>query len=98
MFHLSTKRIAVALFASGLALVGPTLNSASAQQHRSGGAHYRSGGHAYYRGGGHRWHGGGYYGGGYYGPGYYGPGPGYYYGPAPGCVPLLGLVSGDFCN
>ena len=42
----------------------------------------------------HRYgYGGGYYGGGYYGGGYY-DAPVY----AAPCVPVLGFVSGDFCN
>jgi uncharacterized membrane protein len=82
-----TKRIAVALLSGAVVLGGMTAPSAAAgYRHGGGGFH---GGHGGYRGhyaGGYRRH--GYYGGGYYGGGYYGP----------PCVPLLGLVSGNYCN
>jgi hypothetical protein len=108
-----SKRVAAALLAGSLAFAGPALLPASAAMHNGGGGHgggghgggmhgggmHAGGGggwHGGHGGGGH-WHGGGYYGGGggggYYGGGYYGGG---YYGSP--CLPVLGIVSGNFCG
>lgn len=97
-----SKRVAVALLTGGLACAGPALTPAVAAIHHGGGGH----GGGFHGGGMHRgggWHGhyaGGYrrhygYGGGYYGGGYYGGGYGYY---GPPCVPVLGIVTGNFCG
>jgi hypothetical protein len=108
------KRIAAALLAGSLALGGPALMPASAAIHIGGGGHgggghgggmhgggggmHAGGGgwHGGHGGGGH-WHGGGYYGG---GGGYYGGGGGYYGGGYYGapCLPVLGIVSGNYCG
>ena len=92
------RRAAVAAISCVMIIGGPALTPASAQMHHGGhGNHGGHGGHGggMHHGGWHGHHGGGYYygGGGYDGP-YYG---GYGYG-APGCVPALGLVTGDFCG
>ncbi len=88
MFDFLTKRIAVALVSGGVALGAMAVEPASAQYH-----------HGYHGG----YHHGGYYGHRHYYRGYgygYGYGPGYYGGPYYGtpCVPVLGILSGNFCG
>jgi len=89
MFVSVARRIAVALITGGVAFGGLSLApaSASADVRHHGGWHRSGGSHGHYAGGYHRH----YYGGG----GYYG---GYGYYGAPGCVPALGLLSGDYCG
>jgi hypothetical protein len=91
-----TSRIAVGVFACGLAFGSLAIAPASAD-YRHGG----HGGHGGYHGGGHGHYAGGYhhYGYGYRSPVYGGPvygGP-VYYGPS-GCIPVIGLLSGNYCN
>jgi len=96
------KGIAVTLLSGAMAFGGLAIAPAAAAMHRSGGhggsyhggGRYRGGGR-YYAGGYHRRYG---YGGGY-GYGGYGYGGPYYYGGYgyPGCVPILGLVTGNYC-
>ena len=91
-----SKSLAV-LFAAGFACAG-AFTPAQAQQ-RHGGSHgghaYHGGGRGHYAGGYHRHYGyGRSYGGGYYGRPYYGGG----YSAGPPCIPVLGIVSGNFCN
>jgi len=89
MFDFLTKRIAAALLSGGVVFGALAVTPASAQYHHGyhGGYHHGGG---YY--GHRRYYRGGY---GYYGPRYYG---GYGYYGRPGCVPALGLLSGDFCG
>jgi hypothetical protein len=99
------KHIAVAVLAGGMAL-GGVADASAAPRHGGGGGHggggfhgggggFHGGGGGFHRGGGyargygHRYYGGG----GYYGGPYYG-GP-YYGGP---CVPVLGILSGNYCG
>jgi len=91
-----SRRVATALVGGGMALGGMALTPALAQVHHGSGhyAHHGAPHHHYYGGGHRRYYGGNYYGGGYYGGGYY-DGGGYY---GPPCVPVLGLLSGNFCN
>lgn len=92
-----SRRVPVALLIGGLAFAGPAVTPVSAAVHHGGGGHHGGGMH---NGGGWRGH----YAGGYYHRHYgYGYGGGYYggygyYGPGPGCVPVLGLVTGNFCG
>jgi hypothetical protein len=97
-----SQRVAVALLTGALTCAGPALTPAAAAMHHGGGGHgggFHGGG--FHGGGMHRGGGwGGHYAGGYhrhygYGGGYYG-GYGYYGGP--GCLPVLGIVTGNFCN
>ncbi len=83
-----SSRIAVAVLTCGLAFCGPALTPASAFIRHGGGHGGRGGGgwHGHYAG---RYHHYGYHGGYYGGYGYYG---------YPGCIPVLGLVSGDYCG
>ena len=85
-----SSRAAVAVLTCGLALCGPALAPASAEIRHGGGygGHRGGGWHGHYAGR-YRHYGyhGGYYGGYYGGYGYYG-----------GCIPVLGLVSGNFCG
>ena len=89
------RRIVAALFVLGLAA------PAWADTHHNGnhngpGVHRNGNARGHYAGSGYRhgYYGGGpYYGGPYYGGPYYGGG-----GYAPGCLPVLGLVSGNFCG
>ena len=99
MFASVVRRIAVALITGGVALGGSSLVSASAEirpnghggglhgggMHRGGGwrGHYAGGYGRHYAGNGY----GGYYGG-YGGYGYYG---------GPGCLPFLGIITGNYC-
>ena len=80
-----TKRIAVAFLSAAVVLGGMSVTPALAGYHHGGG----------YHGGGHRGYGGHYARGYRRHYGYYHGGYGYY---GPPCVPIIGLVSGNFCN
>jgi len=100
-----SSRIAVAVFTCGLAFGGAAITPASAVVLHGGG---HGGAHmGGFHGGGMRhgggWHGhyargyGGNYGYAYGSGGYYGDGGYGYYGGRP-CLPVLGLVTGNYCN
>ena len=78
----SARKRVVVALLSGALVVGGTALTPASAANRHGGG-YHGGRHGHYAGGYHRHY--GYYHGGY---GYYGP----------PCVPILGLVSGNFCN
>jgi hypothetical protein len=85
-----SKPFSALLLVAGIACAAGAATPATAYPYHHGWHRHYGGWHGYYRHYGYR----GYYGRPYYG--YGGPYYGYYAGPP--CIPVLGVVTGNFCN